>query len=511
MTSKKNVAKSAAMIALFTLVSKFLGFIREVMIASRYGSGAETDTYFVAMTATVLIMGTLGTSLNTTLIPIFSEIGQISGKKGRLKYLNNILNLVLLLTIGLSLLAFVFSPFIISVLAKGFSGEQFDMAVRLNRIGVPIIIFLGFTYVFSGFLQSREIFGPHALMGIPYNFVFLGFLLFFAKDKPIFYLMVASVIASTMQVLIQLPAVIHSGYRYSPRINFRDPYLKKAIILVMPVLLGSAVRQINGVVDKTLASELVDGSISALTYANRINELIISVFVMAIATVIFPKLSQAFSQGESREMKTILREGVNIILLITVPATLGLMLLAEPIVRLFFERNAFGPTATIMTSGALFYYSIGLVGASLRLMLNKVFYSLQDTKTPMINGTMAVILNVVLNLVFIRFMAHNGLALATSISAIFTTVLLFLDLRKKMGIIGMKDMSITFIKTGLSALVMGLVVYIIFYLLGGIFIVSRFTELVFLMLSVLVGASVYFILCKLLKIRELEELLKFRR
>lgn len=511
MTSKKNVAKSAAMIAVFTLVSKFLGFIREVMIASRYGSGAETDTYFVAMTATVLIMGTLGTSLNTTLIPIFSEIGQISGKKGRLKYLNNILNLVLLLTIGLSLLAFVFSPFIISVLAKGFSGEQFDMAVRLNRIGVPIIIFLGFTYVFSGFLQSREIFGPHALMGIPYNFVFLGFLLFFAKDKPISYLMVASVIASTMQVLIQLPAVIHSGYRYSPRINFRDPYLKKAIILVMPVLLGSAVRQINGVVDKTLASELVDGSISALTYANRINELIISVFVMAIATVIFPKLSQAFSQGEDREMKTILREGVNIILLITVPATLGLMLLAEPIVRLFFERNAFGPTATIMTSGALFYYSIGLVGASLRLMLNKVFYSLQDTKTPMINGTMAVILNVVLNLVFIRFMAHNGLALATSISAIFTTVLLFLDLRKKMGIIGMKDMSITFIKTGLSALVMGLVVYIIFYLLGGIFIVSRFTELVFLMLSVLVGASVYFILCKLLKIRELEELLKFRR
>ena len=170
----------------------------------------------------------------------------------------------------------------------------------------------------------------------------------------------------------------------------------------MPVLLGSAVRQINGVVDKTLASELIEGSISALTYAQRINDMVIAVFVMAITTVVFPMLSQAFSQGDDNQLKKILNQGVNIILLVTVPATIGMILLAEPIVRIFFERNAFDAQATFMTSGALVFYSIGLVGSSLRLMLNKVFYSFHDTKTPMINGAMAVMLNIVLNLLFIR-------------------------------------------------------------------------------------------------------------
>ena len=134
MSKKYNVAKSAAMIATFTLLSKGLGFIREVMIASRYGSGMETDTYFVSMTATILIVGTLGAALNTTLIPIFSEIGEKRGTKGQLKYLNNVLNLVFLSTLILAILGFIFSPFIIKILAKGFQGEQFDIAVRLNRV-----------------------------------------------------------------------------------------------------------------------------------------------------------------------------------------------------------------------------------------------------------------------------------------------------------------------------------------------------------------------------------------
>ena len=511
MTRKQQVAQSALMISFFTLLSKGLGFIREVMIASKYGSGVETDTYFVAMTATVIIMGTLGSALNTTLIPIFSEIRGKAGKIGQRKYLNNILNIVMLITLILAILAFVFSPILIKILAKGFEGEQFDAAVRLNRIGLPIIIFLGITYVLSGYLQSNKIFGPHAIMGIPYNFVFLTYLLFFSDGMDISSLMIVSVIASSTQFLIQIPAVRHSGFRYSLNFNFRDPYLKKAMVLVLPVLLGSAVRQINAVIDKTLASELVEGSISALTYSQRINELVISVFVMAITTVVFPMLSEAFSQGDDSQVKRIFNEGVNIILLITVPATIGIMLLSEPIVYIFFERNAFDATATQMTSSALFFYSIGLVGSSLRLMLNKVFYSFQDTKTPMINGAIAVILNVVLNLLFIRFMAHDGLAFATSISAIFTTILLFIDLRKKMGPIGMKGISITFAKTLLGSLVMGVVVYIIYFKLGAVISTSKLMELIMLLVSIATGVVVYFGICIALKVEEVSRIINFRR
>lgn len=509
MEKKNNLAKSATMIALFTLLSKAMGFV-QIVIANKYGSGMKTDTYFAAMTATVIIMGTIGAALNTTLIPIFSEIRAKGGKKAQKIYLNNILNIVFLITIGIAVIGYIFSPIIIKLLAKGFQGEQFDLAVKLNRIGMPIVILLGFTYVLSGYLQSNEIFGPHAIMGIPYNLVFLIGLLFFVNSNNIEMLMVISVIATLTQVLIQVPAVLNTKYKYNPQINLRDPYLRKALILVMPVLIGSAVSQINVIIDKTLASELVVGSMSALVYASRINEMIITVFVAAIATVIFPMLSKAFSNGDMKEIRAIFKKGVNIILLITVPATVGIMLLGEDLVRIFFQRNAFDAKATMMTSGALFYYSIGLVASALRLMLNKMFYSFQDTKTPMINGAIAVIINVILNLFFIRFMGHKGLALATSLSAIATTILLFIDLRRKIGKLGLAKIALTFIKISIASAVMGVVVYLIYFKFGALLPDKTILELLSLIGSVVIGMITYALICMVLRVEELGVVIKVK-
>jgi putative peptidoglycan lipid II flippase len=508
MTRTQKVAQSAAMIAIFTLISKFLGFLREVLIASKYGSGYETDTYFVAMTATVIIMTTIGASLNTTLIPIFTEIEGKKGRRGKLRFLNNILNVVFLITIILAILGFFLSPVVIKILAKGFTGKQFDLAVKLNRIGLPIIIFLGFTYVFSGYLHSSEIFGPPAIMGLPYNFVFIFFLMVLAEKDYIEGLMLASVAAASTQFLIQVPAIRHQGYRYNLDVDLEDRYLKKALILVFPVVIGSAVQQINTVIDKTLASSLVEGSISALTYASRINDLIISVFVMAITTVVFPMLSKAFSEDDGIQVRRIMGQGINIILIITVPATMGILILAEPMVRLFFQRGAFSETATQMTSKALIFYSLGLVGSSLRLMLNKVYYSFQDTKTPMLNGAIAVGLNIGLNFVFIKSMGHSGLALATSISATFTTLLLFFDLKKKIGSIGLRRYLVCFLKTLFASLIMGFVVYNIFFKLTPILPDIWISELIVLLLSVIVGVLIYFLLCCILRVREMRILIK---
>lgn len=502
MEGRKTVARSAAMIAVFTLLSKFLGFLREVLIAYKYGSGYRTDTYFVAMTATVIIMTTLGTALNTTLVPIFTELDTKYGRRGKLKFLNNVLNVVLIITIVLAVAGYFLSPVVVRILAKGFKGEQFDLAVKLNRIGLPIVIFLGFTYVFSGYLHSSEIFGPPAIMGLPYNMVFIVFLLFMAKEDYIEGLMMASVLAASTQFLVQLPAIKYQGYRYRPRINLGDRYLRNALALVLPVVIGSAVQQVNTVIDKTLASDLVEGSISALTYASRINDLIISVFVMAITTVVFPMLSRAFAKEDKDQVKSILGQGVNIILIITVPATIGILILAEPIVRLFFQRGAFDNKATIMTSGALLFYSLGLVGASLRLMLNKVFYSFQDTRTPMINGAIAVAINVGLNMVFVKTMKHEGLALATSISTTVTTLYLFLKLRRKLGSIGLRSYLACFIKTLIASLIMGMVVFLSYFKLLKLVDKSWIMEVGVLGVSVVLGVVVYFILCMAFNIKE---------
>lgn len=508
MTKGKNLAKTAGMISILTLMSKVLGFLREIMIASRFGSGMRTDTYFVAMTATVLIVGTIGAALKTTLIPIFSEVEGRHGIRGKLKFLNNIFNLVLVLGIFVVVIGYIISPLTIRILASGFEGEQFQLAVKLNRIGLPIALFLGLTHVFTGLLDSSEIFGPSAISGLPYNAVFLIYLAFVGTGANISTLMIVTVIASSTQFLILIPAVRHMGYRYKFRINLRDRYLRKGLYLVLPVLIGSAVQQINIVVDRTLASGLETGSISALTYASRINDMVIAVFIMAITTVIFPKLSRAFSNDDSEETNKILGQGINIILLITVPATIGLLLLAEPLVHLFFERGSFDARDTYMTSQALKFYSLGLVGFSLRLMLNKVYYAFQDTTTPMINGVIAVVVNLVFNLILIRWMAHSGLALATSISATVTTILLFLSLRKKIGPIGLTKYLKTFIKTLAASLIMGAVVYLIYFIIGGMLSQAKLIQIIILLLSVTVGAVVYFLLCMLFKVDELKTIIR---
>ena len=410
---------------------------------------------------------------------------------------------VLIITIVIVILGYVFSPTVIKILAKGFEGEQFDLAVKLNRIGLPIAVLLGFTHVISGFLHSSQIFGPPAISGLPYNFVFLIYLFFFAKDSSVVTLMIISVLAASTQFLILLPAVNNQGYKYRLNINLNDKYLKKAMMLIVPVLIGSAVQQINIVIDKTLASSLVEGSISALSYATKINDMVIAVFIMAITTAVFPMLSSAFSQDNNQKMKEILGQGINIILIVTVPATIGLLLLAEPIVYLFFQRNAFDEVATYMTSQALIYYSIGLVGASLRLMLNKVYYSFQDTKTPMINGAIAVVINLILNLLLIKPLGHRGLALATSISATITTIMLFVSLRKKIGSIGLTKYLICFLKTLSAAFIMGLVVAFIYYKLGALLPAKKIIQMIMLLLSVAAGAIVYFGLCIVFKVKEI--------
>lgn len=507
MTNTQKIAKSAMMIAVFTLISKFLGFLREILIAYRYGSGYETDTYFLAMTATVIVMSIVGAALNTTLIPIFTEIDQRSGRRGKLKFLNNILNMVFFLTLIIAILGFIFSPWVIKVLARGFEGEQFDLAVRLNRIGLPIIIFLGFTHVFSGYLHSSEIFGPPAIMGLPYNLIFIVFLLFFAKEGQIGGLMLVSVMAASTQFLIQVPAIRHQGYKYSFDIDFKDPYLRKAFYLVIPVLIGSAVHQLNIVVDKTLASSLAEGSISALTYASRINDLIISVFVMAITTAVYPMLSKAFNNEDHSQVKKILGQGINIILIITIPATLGILLLSQPLVRIFFERGAFTERATLMTSSALIFYSLGLVASSIRMLLNRVYYSFQDTRSPMINGITGVAANIGLNLLLIDSMGHAGLALATSISTSFAALLLFINLRKRLGAIGVSHNIRCFLKSLLASLVMVLLVYLVFFKLTPLLPALKLVELLMLLLSVGLGVLVYGIICSVLGVKEIRILI----
>lgn len=502
MSTSQKAAKSALIIIIFTLGSKFLGFIRETLIAAKFGAGMETDTFFVAMTATGLITGLISNAIKTTFVPILSEIEAKEGQKGKINHINNMLNVIFINSLLLVLLGWLASPILVKLLARGFYNEQYNLAVKLTRIGMPKLLFSGLIGVLSGYLHSEQRHTSSAAIGFPYNIAFIFYLLFLSTTFGIKGLMVAAVFGVFSQLLIQLPEVKKAGYQFKFIFDLKDNYIKKVLYMSLPVFVGVAINDLNAIVDRTLASSLVSGSISTLNYANRLNALILGVFISAITTVIFPLLSKESSSGNISGMKKIMGYGVNLILLITIPATVGLVVLAIPIVQVVFERGKFAEVATLMTARALIFYSLGLISMSLRTLLDKVYFSLQDTKTPMVNGIISVVFNIIFNCILVRFMAHAGLALATSIATTIATLLLFYGLKKKIGSLGTRSYLKCGLKAGLASVIMGVVAFRLYHGLYKILGVSKLYNLVALLVAVGTGAIVYGALCYVFGIEE---------
>ncbi len=511
MSQSKKAAKSVVVIIAFSLASKALGFIREMLIAAKFGSGLETDTFFIAVTAIGLFTSMITTSINTTMIPVLSEIEAVEGKTGKRDHTNNLLNIIILLSVASIIIAWILAPYILKLLATGFEGEQYTLAVLMMRIGLPAILFASVQGVFRGYLQSELLFTESAAAQFPFNLVYITFLLFLSGTFGIKGLMVTSVIAVASQITLQIPGIRSLGYRYNFKINLKDNYMKKIVYLIPPVLISATISDINNIVDKSMASVLVEGSISALQYASRLNSLIRGTFITAITTVIYPMLSKEANKDSYSSLKKVVIKGINVVLLITIPATVGMIVLSKPIVRVAFERGAFDSTATFMTIGALIFYALGLTGMAVKSLLNRVFYSLQDTKTPMINSFISLGINIALNLILIKYMAHRGLALATSISAVVTTLFLIVKLRNKIGSLGIMLSVKCLIKTLIAAIIMGVAVYLLnSILLKGIG-ASTLKEAMVLTISIGLGALIYSGLIYIFRIEEVEWILSVVR
>ncbi len=502
MTKLKLAMQSALIIIFFTLSSKVLGFIREILIAARFGSSMETDSYFVAITATGLIIGLVSSALASTFIPVISEVEAKEGKTGKLEHTNNMINVVLVVSAILLILGWIASPAIVRIIARGFEGEQFELTVKLNRIAMPMILFSGIGGIFTGFLHSENRFAPPSALGFPRNFVYIIFLLFFSVQFGIIGLMVASTFAVASQLIILIPYAIKNGFKYNIVFDIKDIYARKILLLSMPVIISVAINDLNAIVDRILASSLAVGSISALNYANRFINLILGVFISAVITVIFPILSKAANEQNMGKLKVVMKHSINLLIIVIIPASFGIMILAKQIIEIAFQRGSFDLLATQMTSQALLYYSVGLAGMSVTLLLNRVYYALQDTKTPMINGAISVTINIALSLVLVKTMAHAGLALATSIATTIAASLLLYELKKKIGTLGAMGYLNILWKVVVSSGIMGVLalsIYSRIYLVLGVSKVSNFFSL---LIASFVAGVVYAILCYILGVEE---------
>ena len=497
-----KVAKATLGLMIATIIAKVLGFGRELVLASSYGASMYSDAYLTAMNIPVVIFTIIGTTLGTVLIPMYFEVNSDLGEKKALNFTNNVFNIVIAICIVLAILGFIFTEPLVKVFAMGFEGQTLKVAIDFTRITIIGIVFTGLSYVMTAYLQIKNNFTVPGLISVPKNIIIIMSIILSVKYNP--YIMIwGTLIGIATEFLFQLPFAIKSGYKYQPYINMKDKYIKKMSWLIGPVLIGVAVNQINAMVDRTLASTLVEGSISALNYANKLNGFVMAMFITSVAAVIYPMLSKLSSEDNKEKFTSSVVQSINSVILLVIPISIGAIVLATPIVKLLFQRGEFDARATSMTAIALIMYSIGMVAFGLRDILGKVFYALQDTKTPMINGAIAMIMNIVLNIILVKYLQLAGLALATSISAIVCIFLLFGSLKKKIGYFGQDKIAKTTIKSILSAVVMGVVTYFAYNMLGNLLGIGFIQEVIVLAVSVGIGVITYGILVVVLKVDEI--------
>ncbi|HHW57351.1 MAG TPA: murein biosynthesis integral membrane protein MurJ [Clostridia bacterium] len=492
MSTVKKTVKAAGIIMVLTFLSKIFGFLRDMTLAAKFGTSVSMDAYNMATVIPMILFAAVTASIATTVIPIFTEYLQKEGKQKAFDFVNNLLGVVLLTTIILTLLSFLFVPYLVKFVAPAFTGDKFELTVKLTTILLPTMVLIAASNIFTGALQAMEHFTVPAMIGIPYNVIVITIAILYGSQFGIIAIAYAIIIATFVQALMQLPVLYSLGYRFRLRVNFKDEGVKRVILLAMPVLIGTGIQTINVYVDRVIASFLPDGSIAALNYANRLNMFALGIFSTAIATVIYPVLSKHSVADDKEDFIKSLNFAVSGILYVLIPVSIGAMVLRMPIIKLLFERGAFDKTSTHLTSIALFYFAIGMTAYGLRDVLSRSFYSMKDTKTPMINGAMAVLLNIVLNLILVRYLKLGGLALSTSIAAIFATFLLFTSLKKKLGKIGGKYMFMSFIKAMFAAIVMGVIVHFMYNnLIVKMPSDKRIYEVIALFITILVGAIIY--------------------
>ena len=431
------------------------------------------------------------------------EVHSEEGEVVSLKFINNVFNLVILACIFLSVFGFVFTEQIVKMFAVGYEGEALTVAINFTRITILGIVFTGLSYVMTSYLQIKNDFVMPGLSSVPKNIIIIVATILSMKYGP--YLMIwGTLVGMASEFLFQLHFAIKRGYKYLPIIDVKDEYIKKMAWLIGPVLIGVAVNQVNTLVDRTLASTLPVGTVSALNYSNKLTSFVIAIFITSISSVIYPMLSQLSSENNRSRFITSVRKSINCVIILVMPITVGTIVLSQPIVRVLFERGAFDERGTYLTALALAMYSIGMVAYGLRDVLGKIFYSLQDTKTPMINGVIAMGVNMVMDVVFIQFWGLGGLTLATSLSSIACIMLLFRSLKKKMGYFGQDKIVKATVKSLVASVIMGSVTYYSYHYMIGFTHIGGEMEFLVLCVAVVLGAAAYGGLVVLFKVDEVK-------
>ncbi|ABB14444.1 MULTISPECIES: murein biosynthesis integral membrane protein MurJ [Carboxydothermus] len=500
--SKKIVLKATLLIMALTLTSRILGFVREMAIASVFGASKLVDAYLAAQIIPTFFASFIGGGLMVVVVPIINEF--LAQKKHQeATYVTNSILTLSFLALGIIMVIGVFTaPSLIKFVGYGFQGDTLKLARTLSTWLFPLAVLMSLTQILTGVLNAYQHFFTPALGPVLNNVVLIAAVILLGKSQGIVALVGGTLAGWTIYLLIMLPAFKKTGFYFRPVLDIHHPAVVRAWEMFLPVIIGTTFTQINLLVDRMLASSLTEGSISALNYAAKLYQLPLGLISLAVSSAIFPSLSILAAQGEKTRLLELTRFGLKLSTVISLPAQVGLMVLATPIVAVLFERGAFDARATELTAGALFFYSLAIVFYVINAVLTRLFYAQNDTLTPLKVGALAVLGNIGANLILVRFLAHRGLALGTSFAAILSNVLFFYFAQKKIGNLFDREMQSFFLKSLAASLLMGIGAYKIYdWLLFEGRAVALFTAILF-------GVTLYFVLLVVFGVEEVKYIKK---
>ncbi len=458
---KKLITKAAGIVGFWTSVSRVSGFIRDMIIAIFMGAGPGADAFFVAFRIPNLLRRLFAEgALSAAFVPTFVDTLQKNGREEGVKLARIAVTFSSVILCLISISGILFSPQIVSVIAPGFFDDQskLDLTIQLTRIMFPYIFFISLVALISGVLNSLGRFAAPAAAPILLNISMISGVLILTKSAewaPYYALAWAVTLAGILQLILQIPFLLSEGFSLKPDFHFGYPPLKRMGRLFVPAAIGGAVYQINVLVGTMLASLLPSGSVSWLYYADRLVELPLGVFAIALGSAVLPSMSRLAAAGDYKGLGESVSFSLRLIAFFTIPSSVALIVLREPIISVLFQHGRFARIDTVETAYALLWYSVGLWAFSGLKVVTQAFFSLKDTKTPLWISLGAVIVNLGAGLLLMGPMKHGGLALATSIAAALNFVILFVILIKRITWFETQEFVISIAKITASSFIMG--------------------------------------------------------
>jgi putative peptidoglycan lipid II flippase len=505
-----------------TAISRTLGLVREMTFSYLFGAGMMMDAYRIAFNIPNLLRDQLSEgSLSAAFVPIFSDYDKQKGRKEAFQFAGSVCNALVIFTGLLVILGILFAPQLVHVIAFGFTRdpEKFALTVRLTRIIFPFVVIMTLSALSMGVLNYYNHFFTTGFSPALFNIgiIACGFIItpiLIARGFPaILSVAIGVLVGAFLQLLVQLPYFITSGFRLVRGIKFRKKGFRRFVKVLIPIEFSYAVTRINVMVNMFLASLLAEGSVSYLGYAMRLTQLPIGVLGIAVSTVTLPDVSRLVSESRFNEVIDAFSRSIRFVFFLTIPASVLLFVLRIPVVGLIYERGAFSVSDTLCTAQALAFYSLGIFAMSSTSVIASIFYSYKDARTPLIISICTVALNVVLSVILMRLLSFRGLALAASVAAIFNLLLLTAFLRRKLGEIDGKKILSDTLKIIIAAGVAGGVVAVLLFYWPAFLVLSRtLSFLVQMVICGVLGSVIYLVCARLLGIEAAKQLYaRFRR